>query len=75
MFVVLQLLLDPWGEALKRAGGLKATVQPLQTPSKDAHPLIQLNIQKNLSYLYLCQDWADILLDRYLGESRQRLFE
>lgn len=74
MFVVLQLLLDPWGQALKRAGGLQATVESLQTPSEDAHPLIQLNIQKDLSHLNLQEA---ILLDytSYLGESRQRLFK
>lgn len=31
-------------------------MQPFQTPSEDAHPLIQLNIQNNLSNLYLRPD-------------------
>lgn len=40
--VVLQLLLDPRGEALKGAGGLYATVEAVETLSDEGHPLIQL---------------------------------
>lgn len=48
VLVVLQLLLDPRGEALKRAGSLYATAQAVKTLSDEGHPLVQLQVRDKI---------------------------